>query len=201
VRSIEVRPLAAGELDAACRVIGLAFADNPSALATVRGDRAKARRTMEQAMQVVKLAAGPSHVLVADERGELVGVLSAARWPRCQMGVWERVRTAPRMLRAMGSALPRAATMMSARARHDPRRAHWHIGPVGVHPDQQGRGVGTALLARFLEQVDQEGTPAFLETDVDRNVRLYERFGFTVTSRQDILGVDNRFMWRDPRPG
>jgi len=30
-------------------------------------------------------------------------------------------------------------------------------------------------------------------------VGLYEKFGFTVTSRQDIIGVDTRFMWRDTR--
>jgi ribosomal protein S18 acetylase RimI-like enzyme len=200
VGSIRVRPLCAGELDVACQVIGLAFADNPSTLATVRGDRAKARQTMQRAMHVVKLSASHSHVLVAGQQGRLVGVLNAAQWPDCQMGAWERLKTAPAMLRAMGPALPRAAKMMSARARHDPGVPHWHIGPVGVHPEQQGRGVGKALLGSFLELVDQQGSPAFLETDVDRNVRLYEQFGFTVTARQDILGINTRFMWRDPRP-
>jgi ribosomal protein S18 acetylase RimI-like enzyme len=192
--------MSAGELDVACQVIGLAFADNPSTLATVRGDRAKARRTMEQAMHVVKLSASSSHVLVAEQQGQLVGVLNAGQWPACQMGSWERLKTAPAMLRVMGSALPRAATMMSARARHDPGVPHWHIGPIGVHPEHQGRGVGKALLGWFLDLVDQQSSPAFLETDVDRNVALYEQFEFTVVARQDILGIDTRFMWRDARP-
>jgi GNAT superfamily N-acetyltransferase len=168
VGSIKVRPVSAGEMDVVCQVIGLAFADNPSTLATVRGDRAKARRTMEQAMHVVKLGARYSHVLVAEHEGRLVGVLNAAEWPRCQMGAWERLKTAPAMLRGRGLALPRASKMMSARAQHDPRVPHWHIGPIGVHPRHQGRGVGKALLGRFLDLVDEQGPPAFLETDVDK---------------------------------
>src|ERR1700733_2956024 len=38
---------------------------------------------------------------------------------------------------------------------------------------------------------------AFLETDVERNVELYESFGFVVTSREDIVGATTRFTWRD----
>jgi hypothetical protein len=37
----------------------------------------------------------------------------------------------------------------------------------------------------------------FLETDVDRNVSLYESFGFAVTSQESIVGVNSRFMWRE----
>jgi ribosomal protein S18 acetylase RimI-like enzyme len=201
VSSIRVRSMSAREMNVACQVIGLAFADNPSTLATVRGDRAKARSTMERAMHVVKLSASDDHVLVAEQQGRLVGVLNAAQWPACQMGAWQKLRTAPAMLRAMGAALPRAAKMMSARARHDPGVPHWHIGPIGVPPEQQGRGIGKALLGSFLERVDEQGLPGFLETDVDRNVALYEQFGFTVIARQDILRIDTRFMWRTPFPG
>jgi ribosomal protein S18 acetylase RimI-like enzyme len=193
--------MSAADLDVACQVIGLAFADNPSTLATVRGDRAKARSTMERAMHIVKLGLSDNHALVAEQEGQLVGVLNAAQWPACQMGAWQKLRAAPAMLRALGTALPRASKMMSARARHDPGVAHWHIGPIGVHPGHQGRGIGKALLGSFLERVDEQGLPGFLETDVDRNVALYEKFGFTVISRQDILGIDTRFMWRAPFSG
>jgi ribosomal protein S18 acetylase RimI-like enzyme len=132
----------------------------PSTLATVRTTGPKARRTMEQAMHVVKLSASSSHVLVAEQQGQLMGVLNAAQWPRCQMGAWERLKTAPAMLRVMGSAPPRASTMMSARARHDPHRPHWHIGPIGVHAEHQGRGVGKALLGWFLDLVTSRIRPA-----------------------------------------
>ena len=59
-------------------------------------------------------------------------------------------------------------------------------GPIGVHPERQGRGVG----------IDEQRLPAYLETEVDRNVVLYEKFGFKVIAQAEINGVNNRFMWR-----
>jgi hypothetical protein len=36
---------------------------------------------------------------------------------------------------------------------------------------------------------------------VDRNVALYETFGFRVIARADIMSVNNRFMWREAGAG
>jgi len=194
---VGIRRMTTADMDAVCEVIGLAFAENPSTLANVRGDRARARRVMQRAVRVAKFGRSWSHALVAVERGRVVGVLNAAEWPHCQLGMAEKIKSAPTMFRVMGSALPRAFTMMNKREARDPREPHWHIGPIGVRPERQGRGVGTALIQAFLTTLDEQGSPAFLETDVDRNVELYEEFGFTVTGREDIVGVDTRFMWRD----
>jgi ribosomal protein S18 acetylase RimI-like enzyme len=67
----------------------------------------------------------------------------------------------------------------------------------GVDPQLQSRGIGKATLASFLDMVDGQGSAAYLETDVDRNVALYEKFGFKVIDQEDISGVNNRFMWRE----
>jgi ribosomal protein S18 acetylase RimI-like enzyme len=194
---LEIRRMDAAEMGAVCEVIGLAFTDNPSTLANVRGDRATARRVMQEAVRVAKFGRAWSYALVAVRGSAVVGALNAAEWPHCQLGITEKIKTAPAMARIMKTALPRAFTMMSKREAHDPHEAHWHIGPIGVRPELQGKGVGKALLKAFLTTVDEQEWPAFLETDVDRNVELYEGFGFTVTGREDIVGIDTRFMWRD----
>ncbi|WP_167829440.1 GNAT family N-acetyltransferase [Nocardia vulneris] len=90
----------------------------------------------------------------------------------------------------------RAVTAPRVLAEHDPRQPHWHIGPIGVRPDQQGQGIGRRLLAAFLAKVDAERMPAFLETDVARNVVLYRSFGFEIVARAEIHGIGNHFMWR-----
>jgi ribosomal protein S18 acetylase RimI-like enzyme len=185
------------DMTVVCEVIGLAFVDNPSTLANVHGDRTRARRVMQDAVRVAKFGRPWSYALVAVQGETVVGALNAAEWPHCQMGVVEKLKTAPAMALIMKSALPRAFTMMSKREARDPHEPHWHIGPIGVRPRLQGRGVGKALLGTFLTTIDEGGAPAFLETDVDHNVELYERFGFVVTGREDIVGVDTRFMWRD----
>jgi ribosomal protein S18 acetylase RimI-like enzyme len=185
------------DLEAVCEVVGLAFATNPSTLANVRGDPARATRVMRDAVRVAKFGRRWSYALVAVQHGEIVGALNAAEWPHCQLGLAEKIKTAPAMLGVWRGALPRAFKMMARREAHDPHRPHWHVGPVGVRPGLQGQGIGKALLHQFLLIVDRQAAAAFLETDVDRNVMLYQRFGFAVTTRETILGVDTRFMWRE----
>ena len=79
-------------------------------------------------------------------------------------------------------------------ARQDPLDQHWHLGPVGVLPSHQGKGIGTKLLERFCKEVDACQAPAYLETDSDKNVRFYERFGFEVIEETKIFNVTNRMI-------
>jgi len=154
---------------------------------------------MRAAARAANLGRKFSRVLVAEDSGLVVGVLNAAQWPHCQLSLSERLRTAPIMSREAGRGLPKSLRQMNVWAKHDPRERHWHLGPIGIHPDLQGQGVGSALLSAFLKTVDQQRSPAYLEADVDRNVVLYEKFGFSVIGHADINGVNNRFMWRPAR--
>ena len=81
-------------------------------------------------------------------------------------------------------------------ARHDPLEQHWHLGPVGVLPIHQGKGIGTKLLSRFCQEVDACFSPAYLETDTDKNVQFYKSFGFEVVKEAEIFDIKNRYMWR-----
>jgi ribosomal protein S18 acetylase RimI-like enzyme len=81
-------------------------------------------------------------------------------------------------------------------ARHEPLNQHWHLGPIGVLPSYQGIGIGTMLMERFCKEVDSCMAEAFLETDVNKNVRFYEKFGFKVVSESEIFNVKNRYMLR-----
>jgi ribosomal protein S18 acetylase RimI-like enzyme len=197
--SLHVRRMVAADMSAVCEVIGAAFADNPSTLANVGGDTARAEQVMRNAVRIAKFGRRWSHALVAVQRDDaIVGALNAAQWPHCQMGTVEKIKTVPSMVAIMRGALPRAFTMTSRREAHDPREPHWHVGPLGVHPDAQGKGVGASLLQAFLSTVDEAGEPAFLETDVERNVIIYQRFGFEVVDSEVIGGVNTQFMWRPP---
>ena len=139
---------------------------------------------MQEAVRVAKFGRTWNNALVAVRGGAVVGALNAVQWPYCQLGIAEKIKTAPAMALDHEDRAPRAFTMMSRREAHDPHEPHWHIGPIGVRPQLQGKGVGRTLLKTFLSTVDEQEWPAFLETDVDRNVKLYEGFGFTVTGRE-----------------
>ena len=60
----------------------------------------------------------------------------------------------------LGKGGGRSLRMMSVWAKHDPQERHWHLGPIGVHPALQGRGVGKVLVGSFLKTVDEQRRPA-----------------------------------------
>lgn len=57
---------------------------------------------------------------------------------------------------------------------------------IAVHPDHRGRGIGTALLQRFIESAAARGrTNLFLEMrDGNPAEALYRRFGFEPVGRR-----------------
>jgi [ribosomal protein S18]-alanine N-acetyltransferase len=80
----------------------------------------------------------------------------------------------------------------------------WHIMNVAVDPDHRRAGLGSALLTRLFERVDDEDARYTLEVreSNDGAIRLYERFGFrTAGLRRRYYqdnGEDALVMWRTP---
>jgi GNAT superfamily N-acetyltransferase len=95
-------------------------------------------------------------------------------------------------------------------ARHDalwdwveskiPSEPVWFLDQVGVDPDRQGEGIGTALIEVGLERARADRVAAFLETGVRRNVTYYERLGFRLVEDDDSPsgGPHVWFMRFDP---
>lgn len=60
---------------------------------------------------------------------------------------------------------------------------YWSLETLGVHPERQGEGLGQALIRAGLGAVSTSALHGVaLETSDERNVRLYERAGFSVSS-------------------
>jgi len=83
--------------------------------------------------------------------------------------------------------------------RNDLSEQHWHLGPVGVLPAHQNSGIGSILMERFCKEVDACLAKAYLETDLDKNVRFYEKFGFKIVSESEIFDVKTSYMLRPSR--
>ena len=73
---------------------------------------------------------------------------------------------------------------------------------MGVAPEWQGKGLGTALMQPGLDEIDAASLPAYLESSTPRSRALYGRNGFEVTGELEPAagGPPLWLMWRDPRP-
>lgn len=84
---------------------------------------------------------------------------------------------------------------------HPAGRAHEYLWMIGVAPEHQGQGLGTALIASVLDRCDREGLSAYLEASSARSRALYERLGFHATGPALDLPAGPQMwpMWREPR--
>jgi GNAT superfamily N-acetyltransferase len=102
---------------------------------------------------------------------------------------------------AFGVRLMRAAWYQAAMDLRHVRGPHYYVRDVGVHPNMQGRGLGSALLRPTLDRCDREGLPAYLEASSERSAALYERLGFKTTKELSRGGGPPlRLMLRRPHP-
>ena len=57
---------------------------------------------------------------------------------------------------------------------------HWFLWLMGVDTPYQGHGMASTLMRPMLSKIDTEGMPCYLETYIEKNVHIYEHFGFRV---------------------
>jgi ribosomal protein S18 acetylase RimI-like enzyme len=131
--------------------------------------------------------------------GYVVGTASAAPPGACFVDLMSSdLRRPPTDTEGAPGSPDRLARVMSELWAHHSQERHWHVGPVGVEPGLQGRGVGGAVMGLLCAAMDAEGEIAFLETEKPENVALYQRFGFEVVEEARVLDVPNWFMLREP---
>ena len=173
------------------RVLSEAMLTTPIHIAVFKGHGEKERKIAEK-MFFELLCDFPSITFVAMINRQIVGVM---RMKSCD---GSKVSDEHAQTEDVNNLNWRKSYWHNEWARHDPLNQHWHLGPVGVLPSRQGKGIGTKLLNRFCQEVDACLSPAYLATDSDKNVRFYERFGFEVAKETQIFDVKNRYMWRPP---
>jgi GNAT superfamily N-acetyltransferase len=116
----------------------------------------------------------------------------------CRTPLRQQVRIALPLLSLNVGDLWRLWRWVGASEARDLAVRHWHLGPVAVDPDRQGRGIGSEMLRAFCARMDRQGEVAFLETDKLASVRFYARCGFKQTARAEVLGTPNWWMHRPP---
>lgn len=200
--ALKLRLLRSQELEGAAQLVGRGMRDNPSNMRVFHVPNGEDRSSAMGRffVPVLKGLYQRGLVLGASLSNRLVGVCAMARPGFCQPDTIEKTKVFPAAVIGNPIATPlRILSWVDEWARRDPSELHWHLGPVAVEPFLQGQGIGTAMLYAFCELVDCTEAYAYLETDKDENVRLYQRFGFTVVESAEVMGVPNWFMWRTPR--
>jgi len=179
------------DIQQSAKVLSVAMINNPNHMGVFLGNGEKVR------LEIEKMFFGlfnnlPGVVFLAKENEKIVGVM------RMKSCIGKAIDD-PDVFEDKNDIDWRKSVWFKEWAKHDPVEQHWHLGPIGVMPTHQGSGIGSLLMERFCKEVDACMAKAYLETDLDKNVRFYEKFGFKIVSESEILGVKNRYMLRDSK--
>lgn len=157
---------------------------------------ARARRLFEVMLRRVHM--GRDYCYTTD------GVVGGALWVppgTWKLGVVDQVVLLPGMMRVFGRGLARAQRGLTVMESGHPTTPHYYLDSLGVEPEWQGRGLGSALMWPVLERCDIERMPAYLNAGSPRSRDLYLRHGFEVTEKFELPddGPPLWRMWREPK--
>lgn len=199
-----VQPLEKADVREAAAVLGRAFHDNPGVRAILPDDAPEERtRIVETGMRGFARAtrlAGEASVI--KQQGKVVAVSLAYPPGAYPPPIWAELIIASGALRAGARrALRFARVDVFMRKRHL-RDPHFYLWVLGVEPEQQGRGLGSALLDALDAKANAARMPCYLETDKPSSVRLYQKHGYVVQSegQPSSMGFTLWFMQRAKQP-
>ena len=192
---VKAQPQAVPELAA---VLGRAFEEDPAMRWFLPEDSTR-RHRLERMFGEVALPDTLAH----DEVYSTEAHDGAALWlppGKAHSSFVESLKLVPRMASIFGRRTPKVLRGLAWMEANHPRAPHYYLWLLGVSPEAQGQGKGTALMRPVLERADAERTPAYLEATSPSNRDLYLRHGFEVTDEAHWPGGGPPLwlMWREP---
>lgn len=182
---VEVRAATRADADTCARLA----LEPPGGLNLVIASRAARLRVTRQVFLSRATAFGFERTLVADLQGEVAGMVarfSDAEWPAL------RVRTGVVMVAAAGPlhwpAIVRRG-VVEERAMPPIAPSRLYVIALAVDEGHRGRGIGTALLRRVVDEASARGLRAValdVASDNEAAIRLYRREGFAKISEARI---------------
>jgi GNAT superfamily N-acetyltransferase len=195
---MEIRAATSADLDALTRALAAAFMDDPIFAWLLRDERRRHQRLLRFfALELGEVVMPTGAAWMAPGQAGACLELPPDGW---RMPLRTQARHAPGFVGVFGAALPRALAVITTMERKHLREPHVYVPYVGVAPEAQGAGLGTALLGRSTERADAEGLPTYLEATSERNAALYERLGFRHLGAFTVLGSPPLWPMRRP-PG
>lgn len=79
-------------------------------------------------------------------------------------------------------------------------KQHIYLGLLAVDPAHHGKGFASKLIRPMLSKLDEEGLPAYVETQNERNVAMYGKWGFQLLKEETLANTDLKMFLLLRRP-
>ncbi len=192
--ALSIRKYSADRLDTTVSILAEAFVANPLHISAFGPQRLDQNRLFFR-IGLRQMFNGQAFVALVDD--QVRGYIHFNASPYCLPAPEEIPLATATLLKPLGEAIPHVIKWFVRWCHLDPEEPHVHLGPIGVAPDSQGQGIGTALMDHYIEHLKRERCAGYLETDRRENVKFYEKFGFLVEHEEVLIGTPIWYMWRD----
>ncbi len=193
--NVEIAGLNKLEIGEVSQLLAKSMSTNPNHLSMFRSSKPSVVKKQQKMFEMV-LQNPDTKCFTARLDGVIVGVMCYTTSEKCQMNPLQMIKSLPKFIGVFGKHLFPVLKWRMNWAKHDCQMKHIHFGPLAVHPDFQGKGIGKALLTKFCDFLEITDQIAYLETDKEENVGLYEKFGFKTVETDTLFGNPNWFMVR-----
>lgn len=97
----------------------------------------------------------------------------------------------------------RMAPLFDALRKAHATKPHVYLIIFATHPDAQGQGLGSSVMRKMTQYLDEHQLPAYTESSNPRNVPFYQRHGFKIVE-QPISTLPKgtptcTSLWREPK--
>jgi GNAT superfamily N-acetyltransferase len=195
----DIRKLGTDDVPTIARALARAFDDDPIMNWVFPSDsRRPARLEAAFALYLRRIWLPEEECYGADRLFGAALWLPPGKW---HLSLARQLRLLPSMVAVNGRDLPRLLRVLHMmETAHPQEPPSYYLAVLGVEPELQGRGFGSALMQPVLARCDRERIPAYLESSKRRNVVLYERHGFRVVEELRLPkdGPPIWRMWREP---
>jgi len=179
----------------ACVVAGNAFQDDPVTIFTYPDE--KERKEKVQYGFYMLYNYGIKHGLAYAISKILEGItiwlppdkVYPSTWTMMRYGGFYAMRKVGLKLKAM----KRIMTVFNyeeERHKHLVPYDHWYFQNIAVKPEEQGKGYGGLLISTMLKTIESDGLPVYVETNTEKSVSIYQKYGFETLEHTIIPETD-----------
>jgi GNAT superfamily N-acetyltransferase len=193
---LEIRRMLPSEAKRVAEVDSYAYQNGPIVVAVNQSNSEKTRKKQEK-QRIQMYTDNPQEAFVAIHQEEIIGFIRSFPCTgifkdlSCSEGEYEYILS--HSIEEL-SVEQRWKWWMMTLKKHDLDTPHSHMGPYGVLPEYQGRGVGSVLIEDYFSRLD--GVPSYLETFTAALARFYEKRGYRLIVTDNVLGMKGYWLLR-----
>jgi ribosomal protein S18 acetylase RimI-like enzyme len=200
----DVVRLSKHQIGQACEMLSRAFFNDPKMLHLIPDIAAK--KELSRNLFEFELQYGMNYGDVYTTPPAIEGVAVWLPSSKSEVTFWRAFRSGGMRLQkqlgktVMDRLMSFSAAVDNLHKKHAPY-PHYYLFFIGVDPVYQKKRVASRLITPMLSWLDMQKLPCYLNTQNEKNIGLYEHFGFQVIEQLGLedSGIVHTAMQRNPR--